>query len=88
MSNIQTNFSISRSNPSISEKPTLPLGWIVPDGTNWTLEEITQKKVANGMSPGGDSAGAIITSLENLEPYYRMQFFLVDIETGKVFTYV
>ena len=33
-SNIQTNFSISASNRDITGRPTLPLGWIVPDGTN------------------------------------------------------
>ena len=33
-SNIQTNFSISGSNRNIPGKLTLPLGWIVPDGTN------------------------------------------------------
>ena len=52
-SNIQTNFNISGSNRNITGRPTLPLGWIVPDGTDQTLEEIRDKKVANGMSPGG-----------------------------------
>ena len=52
------------------------------------LEEILEKKVTNGISPGGGSAGAMITSLQNLEPYYGTQFFLVDIETGEVFAYV
>ena len=32
-SNIQTNFSISASNRDITGRPTLQLGWIVPDGT-------------------------------------------------------
>ena len=39
-SNIQTNFSISTSNNNVAGKLSLPLGWIVPDGTNRTLEEI------------------------------------------------
>ena len=43
----------------------MPLGWIVPDGTNRTLEEIAEKKIANGMSPGGGS-GAVIVSLPQL----------------------
>ena len=38
--NIQTNFSISGSNQNITGRPMLPLGWIVPDGTNRSLEEI------------------------------------------------
>ena len=33
-SNIQTNFSISASDRNLSGCPVLPLGWIVPDGTN------------------------------------------------------
>ena len=52
-SNIQTNFSISVSNNNVDGKPCLPLSWIVPDGTNRTLEEIHDKKVSNGISPGG-----------------------------------
>ena len=43
MSNIHTNFSISGSNRNIPGKLALPLGWIVPDGTNRTLEEINEK---------------------------------------------
>ena len=56
-------------------RPTLPLGWIVPDGMNRTLEEISDKKVANGILPGGGQAGAIVVSLQRLEPYYGTQFF-------------
>ena len=33
-SNIQTNFSLSTSNRNLTRHPVLPLGWIVPDGTN------------------------------------------------------
>ena len=39
-SNIQTNFSLSAGNRNLTGCPVLPLGWIVPDGTNQTLEEI------------------------------------------------
>ena len=39
-SNIQTNFSLSASDRNSTGCPVLPLGWIVPDGTNQTLEEI------------------------------------------------
>ena len=69
-------------------KPTLPLGWIVPDGTNQTLEEIRDKKVTNGTSPGGRQAGAVITTLQNLEAYYGTHFFLIDLETGELFTFM
>ena len=33
-SNIQTNFSLSASDRNLAGCPVLPLGWIVPDGTN------------------------------------------------------
>ena len=51
-SNIKTNFSISTSDRNLTGCPVLPLGWIVPDGTNRTLEEIKDKKISNGISPG------------------------------------
>ena len=86
-SNIETNFSISASNRDLTGQPMLPLGWIVPDGTNQTLGEISDKKISSGVSPDGGQAGAIVTSLQRLEPYYRTQFFLVDLETGEVFAY-
>ena len=86
-SNIQTNFSISVSN-NVDGKPCLPLSWIVPDGTNRTLEEIHDKKVLNGISPGGGQAGAMVVTLHRLEPYCGTHFYLVDLETGEVFGFV
>ena len=87
-SNIQTNFSISASNRNLIRCPVLPLGWIVPDGTKRTLEEIKDKKISNDISPGGGQAGAMIVSLQRLEPYYGTQFFMVDLEMGEVFAYI
>ena len=46
-SNIQTNFSLSASDRNLTGCPVLPLGWIVPDGTNRTLDEIKDKKISN-----------------------------------------
>ena len=66
----------------------LPLGWIVPDGTNQTLEEIKDKKISNDRSPGGGQAGAVVMTLQRLEPYYGTQFFLVDLEMGEMFAYI
>ena len=63
----------------------LPLGWIVPDGTNQTLEEIKDKKISNDRSPGG---GQVVMTLQRLELYYGTQFFLVDLETGEMFAYI
>ena len=87
-SNIQRNFSISASNRDTTGWPALPLGWIVPDGTNGTLEEICEKKISQGISPGGGQAGAVVVNLQRLEPYYRTPFFLIDLETGEVFGYL
>ena len=87
-SNIQTNFSLSTSDRNLTRCPVLPLGWIVPDGTNRTLEEIKNKKISNDRSLGGGQAGAVMMSLERLEPYYGTQFFLVDLEMGEMFAYI
>ena len=67
-SNIQTNFSLSASDRNLTGRPVLPLGWIVPDGTNRTLEEIKDKKISNDHSPGGGQAGAVVMTLQRLEP--------------------
>ena len=87
-SNIQTNFSLSASEKNLTGRPVLPLGWIVPDGTNRTLEEIKDKKISNDHSPGGGQAGAVVMTLQRLEPYFGTQFFLVDLETGEMFAYI
>ena len=66
----------------------LPLGWVIPDGTNRTLEEIKDRKISNDHSPGGGQAGAVVITLQRLEPYLGTQFFLVDLETGEMFAYI
>ena len=88
MLNIQTNFSLSDGERNLTGCPVLPLGWIVPDGTNRTLEEIKDKKISNDQSPGGGQAGAVVMTLSRLEPYFGTQFFLVGLETGEMFAYI
>ena len=87
-SNIQTNFGLSARDRNLTRRPVLPLGWIVPDGTNQTLKEIKDKKISNDHSPGGGQAGVVVMTLQRLEPYYGTQFFLVDLETGEMFAYI
>ena len=87
-SNIQTNFSLSASEKNVTRRPVLPLGWVIPDGTNQTLEEIKDRKISNDHSPGGGQAGAVVITLQRLEPYLGTQFFLVDLETGEMFAYI
>ena len=87
-SNIQMNFSLSASEKNVTRRPVLPLGWVIPDGTNRTLEEIKDRKISNDHSPGGGQAGAVVITLQRLEPYLGTQFFLVDLETGEMFAYI
>ena len=61
------------------------------DSSRWynrNLEEIKDKKISNDQSPGGGQAGAVVITLQRLEPYFGTQFFLVDLETGEVFAYI
>ena len=87
-SNIQRNFSLSVNDRNLTGRPVLPLGWIVPDGTNRTLEEVKDKKISNDCSSGGGQAGAVVMTLQRLELYYGTQFFLVDLEMGEMFAYI
>ena len=87
-SNIQTNFSLSDGERNLTGCPVLPLGWIVQDGTNQTLEEIKDKKISNDQSPGGGQAGAVVMTLQRLELYFGTQFFIVDLEMGEMFAYI
>ena len=86
-SQMKTSFSLLSLNNTTASRPPMPLGWIIPDGTNRTLEEVDEKKIANGMSPGGGS-GAVIASLPRLEEHFTTKYYLVDLDTGEVFAYV
>ena len=86
-SQMKTSFSLLSLNNTAASRPQMPLGWIVPDGTNKTLEEIPEKKIANGISPGGGS-GAVIVLLPRLEEHFTTKYYLVDLDTGEVFAYV
>ena len=85
-SNIQPDFSVATHN-SVPCQVTAPLHWIVPDGTNRRLEEITDRKKADG-TPGSGSLGSMVINLPRIEPYFGTLFFLVDIETGELFALI
>ena len=85
-SNLQTDFSVATHN-SIPDKTKLHLNWIVLDGTNRKLEEIRDRKKSDG-TPGGGSSRSVVVNLPRIEPYYGKQFFLVDMDTGGLFTFV
>ena len=63
------------------------LRWIVPDGTNRNLGEVTDRKKAD-LTPGGGSSGSMVITLPRIAPYFGTQFFLVDIDTGELFTLI
>ena len=86
-SQMKTSFSLLSLNNTVTNRPLMPLGWIVPDGSNRTLEEILEKKIANGMSPGGGT-GAVIVCLPRLESVFETRHYLVDLDTGEVFAYI
>ena len=83
---MQTDFSVTTHNSAPCQM-TASLHWIVPDGTNRRLEEITDKKKADG-TPGSGSSGSMVITLPRIEPYFGTQFFLVDIETGELFALI
>ena len=83
---MQTDFSVITHNSALCQGRT-PLRWIVPDSTNRRLEEITDRKKADG-TPGGGSSGSMAITLPRIEPYFGTQFFLVDIETGELFALI
>ena len=85
-SNMQTDFSVITHNSAPCQGRTL-LRWIVPDGTNRRLEEITDRKKAD-RTPGGGSSGSMVITLPRIEPYFGTQFFLVDIEMGELFALI
>ena len=85
-SNMQTDFSVTTHNSTPCQMKS-PLRWIVPDGTNRKLEEIKDRKKADG-TPGGGSSGSMVITLPRIEPYFGTQFFLVDIDTGELFVLI
>ena len=86
-SQMKTSFSLLSLNNTIASKPLMPLGWIVPDCTNRTLEEISEKKIANGISSGGGT-GAVIICLPQLEKNFTTKYFLLDLDMTEVFAYI
>ena len=83
MSNMQTDVSLTTHNSAPCQTKS-PLRWIVPDGTSCKLEEIKDRKKADG-TPSGGSSGSMVINLPRIELYFGTQFFLVDMDTGKLF---
>ena len=62
----------------------MALEWYVPEGTNRQLVNIKEKSVANFNSPRGGMAAMLVT-LPQLVPFYEMDSFLLDLDTGELF---
>ena len=93
VSGLGSNFSVylqltKDSNTTVcpSERPDMALEWF-PDGTNRQLVNIFEKMVANFKSPGG-GMGAMLVLLPQLNPFYEMDQFLVDLDTGELLVLV
>ena len=69
------------------EQLDMALERYVPDGTNRQLVNILDKSVANFKSPGG-GMGAMLVLLPQLNPVYRTDQFLVDLDTGELFVLI
>ena len=70
-----------------SERPDMALEWYVLDGTNRQLVNILDKSIANFKSPGG-GMGAMLVLLPQVNPFYRTDQFLVNLDTGELFILV
>ena len=71
---------------TITQKPEKPatLDWILQDGLNSKLENITTKEITDFPAPG-TSNGAMMVDIPNIEPYFNTKRFLVDLHTGDLF---
>ena len=94
VSGLGSNFSAylqltkdSNTTVHASERPDMALEWYALDGTNRQLVNILDKSVANFKSPGGEM-GAMLVLLPQLNPFYGMDQFLVDLDTGELFVLV
>ena len=65
-------------------EPKITLDWILPDGKNSQLETLMDKHIVNFPVPGGNT-GAMLVSLPDLEPFYNMHDFLVDLQSEDLF---
>ena len=87
------NPSSYMSLPSVKASPlqpqsrTMAMDWYVPNGTNHRVVKIPERKIADFHSPGG-GMGALIVTLTRLLLHYDTTKYLVDIDTGEVFSWI
>ena len=82
-SNVSSLFNTTTCNTTHS-KQNVTLDWILPDGKNSQLETLRDKHIVDFPAPGGNK-GAMLVYLLDLEPFYNMKEFLVDLQSGELF---
>ena len=76
-----------KTSPAQAQPRTMAMDWYVPNGMNRRVVEISERKIADFRSPGGGT-GALILMLTRLLLYYDTTKYLVDIDTGEVFSWI
>ena len=76
-SNVSSLFNTMTFNTTHS-KQKVTLDWILLDSKNSQLETLRDKHIADFPAPGGNT-GAMLVYLPDLEPFYNMKEFLVDL---------
>ena len=82
-SNVSSLFNTMTFNTTHSEQK-VTLDWILLDGKNSQLETLRDKHIVDFPVPGGNM-GAKLVYLLDLEPFYNMKEFLVDLQSGELF---
>ena len=82
-SNLSSLLNLTTTTRQKPEKPAT-LDWILPDGLNTKLENVTTKEIADFPAPD-TSNGAMIVDIPNIEPYFNTKRFLIDLHTGDMF---
>ena len=82
-SNLSSLLNLTATTAQKPDKPAT-MDWILPDGLNSKLENITDKEIADFPAPG-TSNGAMMVDIPNIEPYFDTKRFLVDLHTGDLF---
>ena len=82
-SNVSSLFNTTTFNTTHREQKVI-LDWILLDSKNSQLETLRDKHIADFPAPGGNT-GAMLVYLPDLEPFYNMKEFLVDLQSGELF---
>ena len=82
-SNISSLFNTTTFDATHNDQK-VTLDWILPVGKNTQLETLGDKCITDFPAPGGNT-GAMLVHLPDLEPFYTINEFLVDLQSGELF---